>query len=127
MRIVTIAFQPKSKHEDRNLVGIKTFFLAIFHSKTCVNNARSPSEGRGRVLSDNVISVAIWQLVLHGPNQPQYPLIIIINYIVSGRKITHIELKIMDGLKLRTSLTSSRAPVNTYGRNGRGKRPGVIV
>ena len=43
----------------------KSYFWGYFTRKTCVNNACSTSEGRGQVVSENIISVAIWRLVWH--------------------------------------------------------------
>ena len=63
---LSLSFQPKSKHEDRDLLSLsKSSFLRYFTHTTCVNNVCITSDGGGHVLSENVISVAIWQLVWH--------------------------------------------------------------
>ena len=64
--VFSLAFQPKSKHEHRNLLLLsKSYFWRDFTRKTCVNNACSTSESRRHPLSKNIISFAIWQFVWH--------------------------------------------------------------
>ena len=84
---LSLAFQPKSKHEDRNLLLLsKSYFWRHFTRKTCVNNACSTSESLGHLLSKNIISFAIWQFVWHwgalsqpklAPTNPSLPYILL--------------------------------------------------
>ena len=59
-------YQPKSKHEDRNVLLLSTsYFWRYFTRKTCVNNACSTIGDRGHLLSKHMINFAIWQFVWH--------------------------------------------------------------
>ena len=66
MRLVTSfpAQIETRKQESTNLLS-KSYFFRYFARYMCVNNACSTSESRRHLLSENIISFAIWQFVWH--------------------------------------------------------------
>ena len=63
MRLVTrFPAQIETRRQESTLLS-KSNFLRYFTRKMCVNNACRTSEGRGPLLSKNIISFAICQLV----------------------------------------------------------------